>query len=91
MGRLVALHGCADGSLTQRLVAAGLEHVTGYPQLGMVSSRMARWRQAEPAIRARLTPAAQEEWVAALASAAATGAPVWYGPPFHCALGTKPT
>lgn len=90
MGGPLAQGGCADGSLAQRLTAAGLEHVQGYPQLGMVSSRMARWRQAEPAIRARLTPAAQGEWAAALNTATVTGTPVWYGPPFHCALGTKP-
>jgi SAM-dependent methyltransferase len=90
MGGPVGPHGCADGSLTQRLTAAGLEHVWGYPQLGMVSPSMARWSLVEPGIRARLTAAEQEEWAAALSAAAATGTPVWYGPPFHCALGMKP-
>jgi len=90
MGGLVGLNGCADASLSRRLTAAGLQHVSGYAQLGMVSPKMARWSQAEPAIRARLTLAEQEEWVTALTAAAVTGTPVWYGPPFHCALGTKP-
>ena len=29
--------------------------------------------------------------VAVFHAAEASGAAVWYGPPFHCALGTKPT
>jgi SAM-dependent methyltransferase len=90
MGGVVGVQGCADASLARRLGAAGLERVQGYAQLAMIGPGMRRWNQAEPGIRARLTPAEQEEWAAALAAAADAGTPVWYAPPFHCALGTKP-
>ena len=90
MGGAVSPDGCADRSLGDRLAAAGLTNVIAYPDLGMVSSNTARWfHQAEPAIRARLAPPEQAEWTAALAAATASGAPAWYGPPFHCALGAK--
>lgn len=32
----------------------------------------------------------QAEWTKALEDAERSGRPFWYGPPFHCATGTKP-
>ena len=78
--------GCADASLYERMLRAGLEHVVMLPQWGTYASGE-RLQQQQERMASRLTPEEAEEWRQAIAAA---GNQFFISQPFHSAVGTKP-
>lgn len=82
-----AERGCADASLYQRLVRAGLAQVTPLPQLAVYADKVGLFRAEQ--VLTTLNPEEAKEWRKAMIQAEAEGT-FFIVQPYHCAVGTKP-
>jgi SAM-dependent methyltransferase len=84
----VASTGCADATLAQRMISAGLEHVTMTPQL--TAHADGTFREAHLAnMRSVLSPEEQQEWDRCLDAARAAGT-LTLASSYYLAVGVKP-
>jgi SAM-dependent methyltransferase len=82
--------GCADTSLYRRFHAAGLTHLSCFPQFAVLGAdEVSRITISKQRILAALTPDEAAEWRSATARSEADGT-FFIATPHHCAIGTKP-
>jgi ubiquinone/menaquinone biosynthesis C-methylase UbiE len=86
----VSATGCADASLYQRFLAAGLKEVSAFPQfVSITPAEVSVLEISQQRVLATLSSAEAEEWRAAVDQAEAEGI-FFLAVGHHCAVGTKP-
>jgi ubiquinone/menaquinone biosynthesis C-methylase UbiE len=86
----VAAKGCADASLYQRFLSAGLKEVSAFPQfVSITPTEVSVLEISKQRALATLSSAEADEWRAAVDRAEAEGT-FFIAVGHHCAVGTKP-